>query len=238
MNTRVYANIMHQHHTIIGGTPGAGKSVVMNGLVYVAMCNTPQDVQLILIDPKRVELSAYRKLPHCISYAETPEQAVKALRFADKIIDKRYKKLKRHGLQQWPGGHVFVLVDELADLVLDSTYKREILDLLQSISGLGRAANVHLIAATQAPNRQVIPARLAVNFTAQLALRCRSAIESRQIVKIAGAEDLPRHGRGIYFNPDVSCPGYIDIPMIPREKLVSMVASWRKRIMPQPLAED
>lgn len=235
MDVRLYADIMRQHHTLIAGTTGAGKSVVLNGLLYIAMCNPPEAAQLVLIDPKRVELSIYKRLPHCLTYAETPAQALDALRTASRILDRRLDEMKRRGLTQYDGGGVYVIVDELADLVLNATYKCDILDLLQHIGTLGRAAGVHLIAATQAPSRQTLPARLAVNFTAQLALRCRSAIESRQIIQQTGAELLPEHGRGIYYTPKLMRAGYVNIEMIPRDTLADMAASWARGIRPQPL---
>lgn len=206
----IFKEMTEQSHLLIAGTTGSGKSTLIKGILNALLIKPPSELGLILIDPKRVELDPYKRLPHVIKYADTQPDAVSALRYARNLMYKRFDEMKGSGRRVTNRPHVYVIIDELADLILNS--QGDVLPLLQSIAQLGRAARIHLIAATQSPSRKTLPAEITCNMTAQVALRCRSAIESRQIIGIAGAEDLPKHGEVIYYSPERMEPVVIVLP--------------------------
>lgn len=208
----IYRDILNAPHTLIAGTTGSGKSVLMNGIITTFIENVPKEkAYMILIDPKKVEFSIYANTEHCAAYADTLTDIIAVLDTAIDVIGDRYELMKKQRVRRYTGREVYIFVDELADLMISSRGK-EIKTKLQKILQIGRAAGVHVIAATQAPNRKVIPAELVLNFTDRIALRCLSAIESRQIINVSGAESLPRYGEGIYMSPN----GYekVSIPFI------------------------
>lgn len=182
-------------HIAIAGATGSGKSVLIRELIRYLLHSSPTKTNLILIDPKRVDLVKYKKLPHCIFYANDDLRAKYAIDFAICKMRQRYRKMERAGMEQWNGSDIFVFVDECADL-LSGEYAKEIKKYLIEIARLGRAAKVRLIMATQAPSRKTLPAEIIQNCD-RIALRCFDAIESRQILGTKGAESLPPYGRGI-----------------------------------------
>lgn len=187
-----YQKLLEGNHILIGGKTGSGKSVLLNDFLYNILAQSPVRNEYFLIDPKRVELSWYRDLPHCIGYADNTPSAINVLNQAVSIIERRYKEMERKHLRLYDGGTIYIIIDELADLMTIS--KKQVMPLLQRIAQIGRASKVFLICATQSPSRITIPAALTLNFTCRIALQCFSAIESKQILGEKGAEDLPRHG--------------------------------------------
>lgn len=215
-------------HVLIGGTTGAGKSVLIENLMYTIMCKyTPHDARIFFIDPKRVSFVKYRHLPH-VEQLETDFDAIlQLLRDLIVTMDKRYTRMSHAGLTQYDGKHIYIIIDEMASIMTDKTVKKDFAFLVQKIAMLGRACNMHLICATQAPNRTVIPANLTVDFDGRIALRCNDSIESRQLIKRNGAETLPRHGKCIMLN----CDGFYycgEIPFIPDE-IQKMIDYWLKQ---------
>lgn len=225
----LYQDMLSQPHLLVAGATGSGKSVVINGLIHTALFKSPEDVQLVLIDPKKVELVDYRRLPHTVCYACEQEDMIAALRAAVVLMDQRYSAMQARRLKKYPGGHVYVVIDELADLML--TCKRQAQPLLQWLGQIGRAANVHVIAATQCPLREVIPTPIKVNFDARVALRTRSAQDSRNILGVKGCEELPRYGQGYYMTPE-GCTLY-NIPMYPEEHTKALVDYWMHQQRPK-----
>lgn len=194
-----YRSVLAQPHTLIAGATGSGKSTVINGLIYTALFLPPDECKLVLCDPKMVELARYAPLPHTLRHGQTIPEIMDALRETGAVMDSRFRRMKREGKRETEEPHIYVFIDEYADLVLNCTKKQ--LKIVQHIAELGRAAHVHLIVATQAPSRQVITAPIAVNMTCKIALRCDSAIESRQILGVAGAERLPIYGSALVKMP-------------------------------------
>lgn len=220
----LYRDMLKQPHLLIAGATGSGKSVVINGLVYTAMYDSPAAVQFILIDPKRVELVDYKPLPHTLMYASEPGEMVQALEKAMEITESRYKAMQRQRVKKYPGGALYVIIDELADLM--TTARRQVQPLIQRLAQVGRAANVHIIAATQCPLATVIPTPIKVNFDSRVALRTRSAQDSRNILGLTGCELLPRYGQGYYMTPDGL--KLYNIPMQPQEDINALVKYWQR----------
>ena len=220
----LYRDMLKQPHLLIAGATGSGKSVVINGLVYTAMYDSPAAVQFVLIDPKRVELVDYKPLPHTLMYASEPGEMVEALEKAMEITESRYKAMQRQRVKKYPGGALYVIIDELADLM--TTARRQVQPLIQRLAQIGRAANVHIIAATQCPLATVIPTPIKVNFDSRVALRTRSAQDSRNILGLTGCELLPRYGQGYYMTPDGL--KLYNIPMQPQEDINALVKYWQR----------
>lgn len=196
----LYADALNQPHLLIAGATGSGKSVIVNNIMYNALIYAPCEIQFILIDPKRVELSMYRDLPHTIKYASEPADIINALQRAMSITEDRYMIMQKQGLRKYNGTQVYVIIDELADLMC--TNRKAVKPLLQRLCQIGRAANVHVIACTQSPIREVIPTEIKVNFDARFGLRTRSAQDSRNILGRNGCESLPRYGQAYYMTPN------------------------------------
>ena len=221
-------DILSQAHCLIGGTTGSGKSTLLHSIMYSALIHSPARVQFILVDLKKgVELRRYKDLPHVISFASTPEEAVHSIRVAEEIMEHRYSELLKTDKNVYEGNEIYLIIDELADLM--QTAKAKVLGPLSRIMRLGRAARVHVIGATQSPSRSHgggLPTELQVNTTSSLALRCRSAIESRQVIGQKGAENLPEHGRGIYWSPAGSVP--VVIPQTGEKELKARIDYWKQ----------
>lgn len=113
----LYADMLQQPHLLIAGATGSGKSVVINGMMTTALKDSPAAVQFILIDPKRVELVDYKELPHTLRYSSEPGEMVQALQEAIAITDNRYRDMARQHVKKYGGGAVYVVIDELADLM-------------------------------------------------------------------------------------------------------------------------
>ena len=221
---RLYLDILQQPHTLIAGSTGSGKSVLINGIIYTALYKAPPQLQFILIDPKRVELYQYKPLPHCLQYASEPDEIAAMLAAAVALMDDRYKALQAQGLREWSGGHIYIIIDEFADLM--TTQKRDTLPQLQRLAQLGRAAHLHLIAATQRPTKDIINGQIKVNMDARLALRCPTAQDSRNIINTKGAETLPRFGFGYYLTPETTRPELVKIPYTDPADLAARVKWW------------
>ena len=222
----IYEDMAAQTHVLIAGRTGSGKSVVINGIIHSQLCtHASGSVQLILIDPKRVELVQWANTPHCLFYASEPTDRIRALQLAVSTIETRYAEMQVNRDRKYSGGHIYVIIDELADLL--TTQKREVLPLLQRIGQIGRAANVHMIAATQCPIASVLSTQLRCNFDAVLGLRTRSAQDSRNIIGKPGCETLPKYGRGYYVRPGDE--GVVNLPLIPDDELHKLESYWSDR---------
>lgn len=218
--------LFQDSHILIGGTNGSGKSVLINDIMYNLIstrsfdANDPEGVNFVLIDPKRVELFQYIELPHTIGYACENDKIIYMLEQCINIMEERYDEMREKGIKKYDGCYIVIVIDELADLM--TTCKKDVMPLLQRIAQLGRAAKIKLIAATQAPNRKVIPAELILNFTGRVALRCLSPIESRQILNIDGAEDLPHYGKCLYLDSNGNLSKE-DVFMVPESDITANI---------------
>ena len=219
----LYDDMTAQPHLLVSGTTGSGKSVVINGIVHAILHRAPCQAQLILIDPKRVELVQFKALPHTINYASEPWAIVEALRHAIAITEARYTAMQRAGEKLFSGPDLYVMIDELADIL--TTNKKAITPLLQRLCQIGRAAKVHVIAGTQCPLASILSTPIKVNFDARVGLRTRSAQDSRNILGMKGCETLPRYGIGYYMKPEGTA--MYQMPMVSAEELETICQYWQ-----------
>ena len=207
--------LLDEPHILIAGTTGSGKSVFLNSLIWSYLAFP---FYYCFIDLKQVELIDYKKHPRTLGYADTPEDAVAMLETINRLMDARLSTMKANGQKRSTEHTLYVFIDELAELMAAD---RNVESQLTRIMRLGRAANIHMIMATQSPNRKVITANIQQNVTCAIALRCRSTIESRQIIGINGAEKLPLYGEGILWNAKGT--KHIAIPMTPQNDILRRV---------------
>ena len=219
---KLFADMAAQPHLLIAGATGSGKSVVINGIIYTQLLHCPDKSAFIFIDPKRVELIQYKNIPHCLMYASEPDEMVNALQQTLSVIERRYRKMQEERIRMYTGSDIYVIIDELADLM--TTNRKMVEPLLQRICQIGRAAKVHVIAATQCPIASVIPTEIKCNFDARVGLRTRSAQDSRNILGLAGCEQLPRYGQAYYMTPEGT--DLWNIPIYSDEQINALVAYW------------
>lgn len=219
---KIYEHMAQQTHLLVAGATGSGKSVIINGIIYTALLDTPDKKRFILIDPKRVDLVKYKRVPHVIQYASEPDEIEQALKLATNLMDMRYSDMQKRGIEMYDGGDVYVIIDELADLML--TNKRVYSPLIQRLTQLGRASKIHCIIATQCPLREIISTPIKCNVDSRIGLRTRSAQDSRNILGMTGCEKLPRYGQGYYMTPDGL--KLYNIPMYEPEKVSAVVSYW------------
>lgn len=222
-----FLDMLEQPHLLIAGASGSGKSVVINGLIHTALYKSPATVGFILIDPKRVELIDYKTLPHALAYASEPAGIAATISAAVNLMECRYSRMQAERLKKSNERHIYIIIDEFADLM--TTQKRETLAPLCRLAQLGRAANIHLIIATQRPTKDIVNGQIKVNIDARVALRCPTAQDSRNIINVAGAETLPRNGYGYYLTPDTMHPVLIKIPYTDPAELTRRVDFWMQQ---------
>ena len=191
MNVYVpFLTMSANNHLLIAGTTGGGKSTALNGIITsLLMKYSPFDCQFIMIDPKRVELSAYRNLPHIVKYANDHKNMIFALTMAMLETERRFKVMESRGEVEFSGSHLYVVIDELQDLM--TTDRKQALPILQRIAQIGRAARVHIIACTQCVLAKIIPTELKVNFPVILGMRTATKQQSRYLIESYGCEELP-----------------------------------------------
>ena len=226
---RLFAHCLKQSHLLIAGASGSGKSVFENGLLYTALYNSPAQTRLILLDPKLTELSMYKNLPHTLVYACEGKDMINALQYAVNLIMLRFKDAQRRKQREYDGSDVYVVVDELQDLM--TTHKRQAFPLLQRIAQIGRAARVHLIACTQSPISAVIPTQLKCNFDARIALRTACKQDSRNILDMNGCEKLPNPhevGKAYGYYRHGADTDLYELPHISEDKIEWIVDYWRR----------
>ena len=228
--SRLYADMAQQKHLLIAGATGAGKSTVIDGILHAILHGSPYDESLILIDVKRVELIDYRELPHLRSYADDVPSALQALQTAIDIMLARYTDMQRRRIKEYDGSHLYVIIDELADLM--TTAPKQAAPLIQRITQLGRCASCHMIAATQCPITAVIPTPIKVNFPAKLGLMTATAQDSRNIIARTGCEKLPyppdAHEAYGYYLRGPKCDLY-QLPMVPDAERRRIIDHWTRQ---------
>lgn len=199
-----FLRLSERPHLLIAGATGSGKSVALNGIIHsILMTCSPFKAQFVLIDPKKVELMQYERLPHTVRYASDHPDIVRALQWAVEETDRRFSAMQTMGIKEYDGTDLYVVIDELADLMV--SIKKETLPLLQRLAQVGRAARVHVIACTQNVLAVTIPTVLKCNFSTILGLRTCNAQQSRFLISAGGCEMLPdpkREGKGYGYLRD------------------------------------
>ena len=222
----LFQNMSEQTHLLIAGATGSGKSVILNGFICNLLLKSPNQAQFIILDPKRVELVTYKSTPHCLKYASEQGEMLTALKQALNLIESRYKKMQADGVKKYNGAHVYIIIDELADLM--TTNAKAVIPILQRIAQIGRAAGVHLVACTQRPTAEVIPSKILVNIDARIALHTRNRQDSRNIIGVSGAELLDV-GTALYYTPESDEPSAVYIPYITDEQQNELAQFWSKQ---------
>lgn len=227
----LYKDMSKQTHLLIAGSTGAGKSVCMAGIIRTLLVeNSPSTCQLILIDPKLTELNEYKALPHVITYAARNEEIIAALKRTIAIMEKRLAIMQERREKQFSGGHIYVIIDELAHIML--TLKKTCKPLLQQILQLARAANIHVFACTQVTLATVIPTEIRINFTGIVGLKVPNKRDSTFINGIQGAELFPDpsidHEAHCYYRRGCKIEKY-KLPYTTEDDTKSIIDWWTDR---------
>ena len=229
-------------HLLIGGSTGSGKSVAINTMIMsILMRATPAEVRMILIDPKRVELSMFNGLPHLkVPVVTTPKEAAAALSWAVNEMDRRLKLLEKararnigeynqsfidgkldEGSEEMP--YLVIVIDELADLMMVAA--KEVESSIVRIAQLARAAGIHLIVATQRPDASVVTPLIKANITNRIAFRTATAIDSRVVLDQSGAEQLTGLGDMLFSIPAWPHPKRIQGCYISESEIEAVVSA-------------
>jgi len=233
----IVGNIAKLPHLLIAGTTGSGKSVCTNSLIVSLLYKaTPEEVRLIMVDPKMVELGIYNGIPHLLIPVVTdPKKAAGALQWAVVEMMKRYRAFseigvrdlaaynahaaKTEGMEKMP--QIVVVIDELADLMLVAA--KEVEDSICRVAQMGRAAGMHLVIATQRPSSDVITGLMKANIPSRIAFAVASALESRIILDTQGAEKLVGRGDMLYFPLGSGKPTRVQGCLISDEEVAAVV---------------
>ena len=213
----VFADLARMPHVLVAGSTGSGKSVTIHSLLMgLLFFNPPEFLKLIMIDPKRVELTHYNGVPHLMSPVITdPKKAIQALRWAVSEMDKRYTQLEAAGARDIASynadtaqedimPYLVIVIDELADLM--TTFPREVEASIVRIAQMARAVGIHLVISTQRPSVDVITGLIKANIPTRIALQTVSQVDSRTILDMAGAEKLLGKGDMLYLPADAGKP--------------------------------
>ncbi|MBI2618340.1 DNA translocase FtsK 4TM domain-containing protein [Candidatus Kaiserbacteria bacterium] len=243
-----FADLSKMPHLLIAGTTGSGKSVMIHNIIMSLLYRkSPQDMRLIMVDPKRVELTLYKNIPHLLTPVITDaKRAILALKWLATEMDRRYDILEAESVRDVASYHknilapalknkvpeedmpepmpyIILIMDELADIM--QTYPRELEAAIVRLAQMSRAVGIHLILSTQRPSVQVITGLIKANIPTRIALQVSSQIDSRTILDTGGAEKLLGAGDMLYLSNEMSKPRRIQSPFI-SEQEVKKVSSY------------
>ncbi len=240
----VLADLARMPHVLIAGTTGSGKSVCIAALTTcLVMNNTPEDLRLVMIDPKMVELVRFNGLPHLLGKVETDlERILGVLRWTVAEMDHRYRLLeatrsrnldsynrkarRRKGEEPLP--RIVVLIDELADLMMSAPEQTE--PALVRLAQMARATGIHLVVATQRPSTDVVTGLIKANFPARISFAVASSVDSRVILDSTGAESLLGKGDMLFLPPEAPAPVRSQGVMISDPEVERVITFWQKAI--------
>jgi S-DNA-T family DNA segregation ATPase FtsK/SpoIIIE len=240
----IAADLASMPHILIAGTTGSGKSVCINAIIMsLIMNNTPEELKLVMIDPKMVELIRYNGLPHLYGKVETEmDRIVNVLRWIAREMDGRYKKFAevsaRHvndynttmtdakrGGERLP--YIAVLIDELSDLMMSAPV--EIEKTISRIAQMARATGIHLVIATQRPSTDVVTGLIKANFPARISFAVASNVDSRVILDSIGAETLLGKGDMLFLSPTANAPVRVQGCYVAEREVDGVVKFWHDR---------
>ena len=229
----IFGDVTKMPHMLIAGSTGSGKSVMIHSLLMSLLYgHSPETMRLILIDPKKVELSIYDGIPHLISPVITEgKKAIGVFRWAINEMERRYELLLSAGSRDIKSYNaskpqeilpwITIVVDELADLM--ATYGREIEGSIVRLAQMARATGIHLVLSTQRPSVEVITGLIKANITSRIALQVASQIDSRTILDSAGAEKLLGNGDMLFVSSEFSKPKRIQGAFITEEEVKKVI---------------
>ncbi len=231
------ANLDSLPHLLIAGATGSGKSVQINSLILSLLYgNSPDDLKLILVDPKRVELSLYNEIPHLLTPVITDTtKTINALRWVVSEMDRRYQVLQNAGKRNIGSyrkevnddmPYIVLVIDELADLMVAAA--KEVEGAIVRLAQMSRAVGIHLVLATQRPSVDVITGLIKANVTARIAFSVASQIDSRTILDTSGAEKLLGKGDMLFISAELSKPKRLQGAFV-SEKEVERVTQFLKQ---------
>ncbi len=225
-------------HLLIAGTTGSGKSVCVNSILTALLLNnTPNELRMILVDPKRVELTGYNGIPHLLApVIVEADQVIGALQWVQREMDARYHRFSQVSARNIvdyntrfgpPLPYMLVLVDELADLMMLAPDETE--RSLTRLAQLARATGIHLVLATQRPSVDVVTGLIKANFPARVAFAVASGIDSRVILDQPGAERLLGRGDMLFQAPDAAAPVRLQGVFVDDSEIQRLVDYWRQQ---------
>jgi hypothetical protein len=239
----VFGDLAKMPHLLVAGATGSGKSVCLNCIIASLLVSaTPDQVQMVMIDPKRVELTVYNGIPHLKNEVITdPRLAAGALFEMTKEMDSRYERFAKAGvrkIEEWNAKfpdeklpYVMIVIDELADLMLVAPGKVE--TLICRLAQLARATGIHLIVATQRPSVDVITGIIKANIPSRIAFAVSSQIDSRTILDMGGAERLLGRGDMLYLPIDAPKPIRAQGALITGAEVNRLVDFWSRQARPE-----
>jgi S-DNA-T family DNA segregation ATPase FtsK/SpoIIIE len=230
----VFFDLSEMPHLLVAGTTGSGKSVMLNGLLTSLLLTTdPRQVKMVLIDPKRVELSQFARVPHLITPVVTDvKKAANALAWAVAEMERRYEVLEKIGVRSIEGyndraetqmPYVVVVIDELADLMMQAGAKVE--DAIIRLAQKARAVGIHIVVATQRPSVDVITGMIKANVPSRIAFAVSSQVDSRVILDSPGAEALLGMGDMLYKPVSAARPSRVQGAFISEAEVARVVAA-------------
>jgi len=238
----VAADLARMPHLLIAGTTGSGKSICIAALTTcLVMNNTPQELRLVMIDPKMVELVRFNGLPHLYGKVETKQERIQGvLRWVVVEMDRRYRLLeemhardldsynrkvhRRKGFEPQP--RIVVMIDELADLMMSAPDQTE--HTLVRLAQMARATGIHLVVATQRPSTDVVTGLIKANFPARISFAVAQAVDSRVILDTVGAESLLGHGDMLFLPPEASAPIRSQGVMVTDQEVEKVINFWQQ----------
>ena len=243
----IVADLTRMPHLLIAGATGQGKSVCINALITSLLFQvTPDHLRMLLIDPKRVELTGYNGLPHlALPVLVESHQAAAALRWAVAEMDRRYKLFSAEGVRNIAAyndkataklarslPYIVIVIDELADLMMVAA--GEIEELICRIAQLARAVGIHLIIATQRPSTDIITGLIKANIPSRIAFAVGSQVDSRVILDTSGAEKLLGRGDMLYQPVDAGKPTRIQGAFVSDQEVEGVVSFWKSQAPGEP----
>ncbi len=239
----VVGDLVKMPHLLIAGTTGSGKSVCINGIICSLLYkNRPDQVKLMLIDPKKVEMTLYNDLPHLIApVVNDSKKAANALKWVVNEMENRYSLFVADAVKDFDGYnklhpldplcHIVVIIDELADLMMVARHDVE--DSICRIAQMARAAGIHLVVATQRPSVDVVTGLIKANIPSRIALSVSSFTDSRTIIDMGGAEKLLGNGDMLYAPMGVNKPLRVQGSFISEADVARLVDYCRRQAQPE-----